>query len=87
MLAGEAASYGGDPRPTVELGRHAAAVPAEDSAEQEQMVGLLVGVAEAFSGDWQSGTQRLRRVVESGQSSDDPVHLLTGRSCSFLPRR
>ncbi len=85
VLAGEAASYGGDPRPTIELGRQAAAVPAEDSAEQEQIVGLLVGAAEVFSGDWKSGTQRLRRVVESGQSSDDPEHLLqVGRAAFYL---
>jgi DNA-binding CsgD family transcriptional regulator len=85
VLAGEAASFGGDRGPSIELGRHAAAVRAEEDAEQEQMVGLLVGVAEAFSGDWQGGTQRLRRVVESGQSSEDPVHLLRiGRAAIYL---
>ena len=85
VLAGEAASFGGDHRLTIELGRHATAVRAEGTAEQAQMVGLLVGVAEAFSGDWQGGTQRLRSVVESGQSSEDPVHLLrVGRAAIYL---
>jgi DNA-binding CsgD family transcriptional regulator len=85
VLAGEAASFGGDRRQTIELGRHAAAVRAESTAEQAQMVGLLVGVADAFSGDWQGGTGRLRGVVESGQSSEDPVHLLrVGRAAIYL---
>ncbi len=85
VLAGEAASFVGDHGPTIELGRHAAAVRAGDTAEQAQIVGLLVGVAEAFSGDGQGGTQRLRSVVESGQSSEDPVHLLrVGRAAFYL---
>jgi hypothetical protein len=86
VLAGEAASFGGDRGPTIELGRHAAAVRAEEDPEQAQMVSLLVGVTEAFSGDWQSGIRRLRSVVESGQSSEDPVHLFADRPCGYLPR-
>ena len=87
VLAGEAALFVGDDGPTIELGRHAAAVRAGDTAEQAQIVGLLVGVAEAFSGDGQGGTQRLRSVVESGQSSEDPETFVAGRPCGFLPRR
>src|SRR5688500_1750847 len=41
VLAGEAASFGGDHRLTIELGRHAAAVRVEGTAEQAQLVGLL----------------------------------------------
>jgi DNA-binding CsgD family transcriptional regulator len=85
VLAGEAASFIGDPDLAAEVGRLALAMPETSSSQDRLMAALLVGLASALHGDPADGIALLREVVDGAGRLEDPAQLLwAGRAALYL---
>jgi DNA-binding CsgD family transcriptional regulator len=85
VLAGEAASFLGDPDLSAEVGRRALALPGSSSSPDRLMAALLVGLASALRGDPAGGIALLREVVNGAGRMEDPAQLLwAGRAALYL---
>ena len=77
-LAGEAAWLAGDSGRAFELGRTVRdSAPVETAADQ-LIADMLVGVSSVRSGDWEVGCGRMRRVLRATERDDDPLALFRG---------
>jgi DNA-binding CsgD family transcriptional regulator/tetratricopeptide (TPR) repeat protein len=77
-LAGEAAWLAGDPNGPIELGQRARELAPAETASDQAIADLLVGVAGLGSGNWDVGCGRMRRVLRGTGPDDDPFALFRG---------
>ena len=87
VLAGEAATFLGDPRLTLEVSDLATALRASGAAVDDSVVDLLVGLGKLFEGNWSEGSRILAGVVdESVASAEYDDVLRSGRAAMYLGR-
>ena len=87
VLAGEAATFLGDPRLTLEVSELATALRDGGAAVDDSVVDLLVGLGKLFEGNWSEGSRILAGVIdESVVSADYDDVLRSGRAAMYLGR-
>jgi DNA-binding CsgD family transcriptional regulator/tetratricopeptide (TPR) repeat protein len=77
-LAGEAAWLAGDRGRAVALGQKALESAPFETAGDQVVADMLLGVASVGSGDWEVGCGRMRRVLRDTDGDDDPLALFRG---------
>ena len=87
VLAGEAATFLGDPRLTLEVSDLAAALRLAGATVDGSVVDLLVGLGKLFEGNWAEGSRILARVIDESVVSAEYDHVLrSGRAAMYLGR-
>ena len=87
VLAGEAATFLGDPRLTLEVSGLATALRDSGAEVDDSMVDLLVGLGRLFDGNWSEGSRILAGVVDQSAASADYDNVLrSGRAAMYLGR-
>ena len=87
VLAGEAATFLGDPRLTLEVSARATALRDAGASVDASVVDLLVGLGKLFGGNWSEGSRILAGVIdESVVSADYDDVLRSGRAAMYLGR-
>jgi DNA-binding CsgD family transcriptional regulator len=87
VLAGEAATFLGDPRLTLEVSARATALRDAGEAVAGPVVDLLVGLGKLFEGNWSEGSRILVGVIDQSVVSADYDHVLrSGRAAMYLGR-
>ena len=87
VLAGEAATFLGDPRLTLEVSGLATSLRDAGAAVDGSVVDLLVGLGKLFEGNWSEGSRILAGVIdESVVSADYDDVLRSGRAAMYLGR-
>jgi DNA-binding CsgD family transcriptional regulator len=87
VLAGEAATFLGDPRLTLEVSELATALRDAGAAVDDSVVDLLAGLAKLFGGNWSEGSRILAEIVDDSVASADYEHVLrSGRAAMYLGR-
>jgi DNA-binding CsgD family transcriptional regulator len=87
VLAGEAATFLGDPRLTLEVSELATALRDGGAAVDDSVVDLLVGLGMLFEGNWSEGTRILAGVIDESLGSADYDDVLrSGRAALYLGR-
>ncbi|WP_327632930.1 LuxR C-terminal-related transcriptional regulator [Kribbella sp. NBC_00482] len=87
VLAGEAATFLGDPRLTHEVSSLATSLRETGAMVDGSVVDLLVGLSKLFEGDWSDGSRILAGVIdESAVSAEYDDVLRSGRAAMYLGR-
>ena len=87
VLAGEAATFLGDPRLTLEVSELATALRDGGTAVDDSVVDLLVGLGKLFEGNWSEGSRILARVIDESVVTTEYDHVLrSGRAAMYLGR-
>lgn len=87
VLAGEAATFLGDPGLTLEVSGLATALQSSGAPVDGSMVDLLVGLGKLFEGNWSEGSRILAGVVDESVAGDDYDNVLrSGRAAMYLGR-
>jgi DNA-binding CsgD family transcriptional regulator len=87
VLAGEAATFLGDPRRTSEVGGLADELRITADPDDLTMVDLLVGLGKLFEGNWSDGSEILARVVDRSVGGTQYGQVLrSGRAAMYLGR-
>lgn len=87
VLAGEAATFLGDPQRTSEVGGLADTLRDTADADDMTMVDLLIGLGKLFEGNWADGAEILARVVDQSVEGAEYEHVLrSGRAAMYLGR-
>ena len=87
VLAGEAATFLGDPRLTLEVSELATTLRDGGAAVDDSVVDLLVGLGKLFDGNWSEGSRILAGVIDESVGSGDYDDVLrSGRAAMYLGR-
>jgi DNA-binding CsgD family transcriptional regulator len=87
VLAGEAATFLGDPRLTLEVSELATKLRDGGAAVADSVVDLLVGLGMLFDGNWSEGSRILGGVIDESMGSADYYDVLrAGRAALYLGR-
>ena len=87
VLAGEAATFLGEPRLTLEVSALATALRDGGAAVEDSVVDLLVGLGKLFEGNWAEGSRILSGVVDESVVGADYKNVLrSGRAAMYLGR-
>lgn len=87
VLAGEAATFLGDPRLTHEVSSLATNLREAGATVDGSVVDLLVGLSKLFEGNWSDGSRILAGVIdESAVSAEYDDVLRSGRAAMYLGR-
>ncbi len=87
VLAGEAATFLGDPRLTTQVSDLALSIQDAGQAVDSSDVNLLVGLGRLFEGNWSEGSRILATVIDDGGTGTDFANVLrSGRAALYLGR-